>query len=152
MTNLMTRFIVGVGGRDDDAGGFAALELVILVPFIIAMMLLVVAFGRVTRGHQLVEQAAQSAARAGSQAPDADTAVRSATAVYDETLANGGVSCQAKSKGISVDVSDFVAGGQITVTVSCVADLADVALSGVPGSLTMTASSTAPVDTYRQLG
>jgi len=50
---------------EPDRGAFAALELTILVPFVIVMLLLVVAFGRVSRGRQLVDQAAEAAARAG---------------------------------------------------------------------------------------
>ena len=50
------------GGSD---AGFTALELVVITPVLVVMLLLVVGFGRLTHGRQLVDQAAAAAARAG---------------------------------------------------------------------------------------
>jgi len=133
-----------------DRGAFAALELTIQVPFIIVMTLLVVAFGRVSRSHQLVDQAAQAAARSGSLAADPQAASKVANDIAAQTLADGGVSCTVMH--VDVNTLDFQPGGQIVVTVSCQADLSDLTFSGVPGSVTLTASSTSPLETYRQFG
>lgn len=38
--------------------------------------------------------------------------------------------------------------GTITVSVTCTANLSDIAAPGIPGAKTFTASSTAPIDPY----
>jgi Flp pilus assembly protein TadG len=103
------RFAARLRAADGDRGSFAALELAILVPFVIVMLLLVVGFGRVSRGRQLVDQAAQAASRAASLSVSpgaADTAARQAAA---QTLRDGGLSCASMS--VAVDTSQFYAGG-----------------------------------------
>ena len=37
----------------------------------------------------------------------------------------------------------------VTATISCTARLSDIALPGLPGAKTLTASFTSPIDTYR---
>ena len=39
-----------------------------------------------------------------------------------------------------------------TATVACVVNLADLSLPGVPGTRTVTATATSPIDTYRERG
>jgi len=134
------------GGR--DAGAFAALELAILCPFIVVMLLLVVAFGRVSRGRELVDQAAQAAARAGSLAASPGAARDAATRAAQQTLSGGGLSCG--DVQVSVDTATFRPGGQVVAHVTCTADLAALTLSGVPGHVTLTATSTSPLEPYRQ--
>jgi Flp pilus assembly protein TadG len=130
-----------------DRGAFAALELVILFPFILVMIALVAAFGRVERGRQLVDQAAQAASRAGSLATTPYTASSAAQNAAEETLRDGGLSCA--NMTVTLDTSQFRAGGQVVARVSCVADLSGLTMAGVPGSVTMTADSTSPLDWYR---
>ena len=50
---------------------------------------------------------------------------------------------------MSVDTSDFAAGGQVAVTVSCQAAFADIAMLAVPGSRTFAATAVEVIDTYR---
>jgi Flp pilus assembly protein TadG len=138
-----------VSTQDDDRGAFAALELVILFPFILIMIALVAAFGRVERGRQLVDQAAQAASRAGSLASTPYTADVAAHDAAAQTLQDGGLSCS--DVAVSLDTSQFFAGGKVVAHVVCVADLSGLALAGVPGSVRLTADSTSPMDRYRQL-
>lgn len=133
-----------------DRGAFAALELVILFPFILIMIALVAAFGRVERGRQLVDQAAQAASRAGSLASTPYTASAAARDAAAETLRDGGMSCS--NMTVTLDTSQFRAGGRVVANVSCEADLSGLTIAGVPGSVTLTASSTSPLDRYRQFG
>lgn len=135
---------------EPDRGAFAALELVILTPFIIVMLLLVVGFGRVERGRQLVDQAAQAASRAASLTNSPGDAQAAATKAATQTLGNGGLSCG--HLNVIVDISRFYAGGQVTAHLSCAADLSQLAMAGVPGSTTLKADSTSPLETYRPLG
>ena len=53
---------------------------------------------------------------------------------------------------VLTDVSHFYPGGYVTVTVVCQVPLADLAVPGLPGSTTVRASSTAPIDPYRSVG
>lgn len=131
-------------------GGFMALELAVLTPFVIAAVLLVVGFGRVAHGRQLVDQAAAVSARAAALANSAGQAQIDGHAAAAGTLAQTEVSCTALQ--VSVDTTAFVPGGQVEVTVSCTADLSGLALSGLPGSMTMTATARAPLETYRDIG
>jgi Flp pilus assembly protein TadG len=138
-----------VQGREHDLGAFAVLELVILVPFVIVMMLLVVGFGRVERGRQLVDQAAQAASRAASLSINPNAAQTAAQQAVKQTLSDGGLSCAAMT--VTIDTSAFYAGGQVTAHLSCRADLSQLALAGLPGSARLTADSTSPLELYRQL-
>lgn len=132
-----------------DRGAFAALELVILTPFVIIMVLVVVAFGRVERGRELVDQAAAAAARAGSLSTNPIIAQQAAQQAAEQTLRDGGMSCS--SVKAQLDTSRFYPGGQVTANVSCVTSLSDLTVSGLPGSQTLTANSTSILEHYRPL-
>jgi hypothetical protein len=58
-----------------------------------------------------------------------------------------GVACTG-GPAVDVDLSHFEPNGQVTVTVTCTADLADVAVLGVPGTATITGSATEVIDRY----
>jgi Flp pilus assembly protein TadG len=132
-----------------DGGGFAALELAILLPFIVVMVLLVAAFGRVARGRELVDQAAQAAARAGSLATSPPAARAAAADAARQTLTGGGLSCAGAQ--VSLDTSTFRPGAQVTAHVTCTTDLAALTLSGVPGRVSLSASCVSPLEPYRPL-
>ena len=137
--------------RDSGQGGFATLELVIITPFLLAFVLLVVGFGRVTHGRQEVQQAAAAAARAASLANTPGEAKIAAQDEASADLAQAGISCQS-SPPPTVDTSQFYAGGQVTVTITCVTNLADLTVVGFPGHKTLTATSTVPLENFRQFG
>ena len=144
----MTRRLRRRLGRGD--AGFGSLELVILTPVLVAMLLLVVGFGRLTHGRQLVEQAASAAARAASLDSNPTQATKDAQQEASDILTQAGVSCRTFTA--DVDTSDFRAGGQVSVTVDCVTRLSDLGLVGFPGSKTLEASSTSPLEQFRQFG
>ncbi|HVV74629.1 MAG TPA: TadE family protein [Mycobacteriales bacterium] len=135
--------------HDTELGGFAALELAILLPFVIVMLLLVVAFGRVERGRELVDSAAASAARAASLSTSPGQAQSAAIDAATQILTDGGLSCAGMQ--VSVDTSRFRPGGEVTAHLSCSADLSGLTLSGVPGHVHLAASATSPLEPYRQL-
>ena len=91
----------------------------------------------------MVQAAARDAARAASierSAGEADAAARRSLAAAD--------TANAQCSG-GVDVGGFGRGGTVTATVSCRVELSDLGLVFLPGATTVTASSTAPVDTWR---
>jgi Flp pilus assembly protein TadG len=136
-------------GGQPDHGGFAALELAILFPFVVVMLLLVVAFGRVARGRELVDQAAQAASRAGSLSTSPAAARAAAVLAAQQTFSVGGMSCSGMQ--VTLDTSAFRPGGQVDAHVTCSADLAALTLSGVPGHVALSATSVSPLEPYRQL-
>ena len=133
------------GGSDR---GSSTTELVIVTPVVVVILLLVVALGRYAHGKQLVEQAAAAAARAASLASTSAQAQDRARQAASGSLADAGVSCAAMST--TVYTGSFRAGGTVSVTLTCTADLSGLTLAGVPGSATMSATGAAPLETYRQ--
>jgi Flp pilus assembly protein TadG len=131
----------------DGQEGLMALELAIITPVVIVMLLAVVAFGRVTHGRQLVDEAAAVGGRAAALAETPAQADREARSAVRNTLAQAGISCQAAR--VDVDTRAFVPGGQVIVAVRCVSELSGLALTGLPGRLTLTATSHTPIETYR---
>lgn len=125
-------------------------ELVILVPVIAVVLLFVVALGRYAYSGQLVEQAARAAVWAAADAATPAQAAEAAQSAGQSALSSAGVSCQ--NLQVVTDTGDFVAGGTVGVTVTCTASLADLTLSGVPGSKSVSASASAPLEKFRQFG
>ena len=105
--------------------------------------MIAVAGGRLVSAEGMVQAAARDAARAASierSAGEADAAARRSLAAAD--------TANARCSG-GVDVGGFGRGGTVTATVSCRVELSDLGLVFLPGATTVTASSTAPVDTWR---
>jgi Flp pilus assembly protein TadG len=130
-----------------DRGDSGPLELVILMPVVLALFGLVVAFGRTTTADTDVEHAARVGARAAASAQTSGGGRALAQDVIVDSLRSAGLSCAA---GPAVSVGgDWSPGGRVTVTVSCTASLADVTKLGLPGSRTLTASATEVIDRSR---
>lgn len=127
--------------------GSASVEVVIVTPVLIMFLLLVVGLGRMALASQEVTAAAYEAARAASLERVAGAASGQGRAAAERTLADRGMSCASLSVG--VDVSGYRSGGQVTANVVCTADLGDLALSGLPGSKTYTATATVPIEQYK---
>ena len=122
--------------------GSATLELVLLTPLLLLMLVFVVFLGRLGQARNDVDRAARDAARAASIARSVDDADAAGRAAAHDTLQAGGVSC-------TVDTSGFAAGGDVAATVTCTVDLADVAELKLPGSQTLSATFSEPVDVFR---
>lgn len=119
--------------------------MVILLPAVLFLFGLVVAFGRTTTAGQHVEHAAAVGARAAAGAQTASGAGALAGEVVGRSLAQHGMSCAAPQVG-----GVFTPGGRVTVTVTCVVDLGDVSHLGfIPGSRTLTATATEVIDRTR---
>jgi Flp pilus assembly protein TadG len=141
-------------GRRSRAGrdaGSASVEVAVIAPALIALLGLMIAFGRVTDADGAVDAAAHAAARAASLARDATQAQSQARAAARESLAGDGVTCQ--STDVVVDTAGYALevgqAATVTATISCTARLSDIGLPGLPGAKTLTATFTSPIDTYR---
>jgi Flp pilus assembly protein TadG len=136
--------------RDADPGS-ATIELAILAPALLALLGLVIVAGRISAAGSAVDQAAAAAARAASIARDARAAHAGAERSARDSLRDQGVTCQPLTS--SVDTRGFaVAVGSpssVTVSVRCAVPLAALAVPGMPGSRTVTATMTSPIDRFR---
>lgn len=123
-----------------------AVEVVLITPVLVAFMLLVVAFGRYVAVRGEVEAASRDAVRAASLERDATAALSAAAGTANATL-GGRWNCQAV--GLS---GEFVAGGTISTELTCQVPVDDLGLLGLPGTVTVSATSSAPLDIYRRTG
>lgn len=140
---LRARLRPVAGGADGGERGSMSVEMIVLVPVLLLIVMIAVAGGRLVSAEGMVQAAARDAARAASierSAGDADAAARRSLAAAD--------TANAQCSG-GVDVGGFGRGGTVTATVSCRVELSDLGLVFLPGATTVTASSTAPVDTWR---
>ena len=131
-------------------GGSAAAELVLFTPLLFVVLLLIVAAGRLVDARLQVDSAAMQAARAASLARDPATAAAQADATARAALAGEHITCDPLA--VSPDTGAFRPGGLVTVQVTCTVSLAGLALLHVPGSRTLTARFTSPIDVYRGTG
>ncbi len=127
--------------------GSAIAELVIVAPVLLIVIVLMIALGRVDSAQGDVESAARAGVQAAVVQADPSDAEAQATTAAQASLAGAGLTCTAPQ--ITVDTSNFVAGGWVSVTVTCVTSLADVSVPGMPGEKTLRATSTAHIDPFR---
>lgn len=138
------------GARGDK--GSASIEAAVGVPAFVLFVGLIILGGRTATTHQALESASSDAARAASIARTAAEATAAAEKSARSSLANQQIDCI----GIQVDVNTEgfqVAAGQaasIGVTVTCRLDLSDLTVPGVPGSRSLRATITSPIDTWRE--
>jgi Flp pilus assembly protein TadG len=125
--------------------GSASLELVLLTPLLLALLLLVVLGGRYAQAD--VDSAARDAARAGSLERSSAAAADAAEEAAERRLAARDIVCT----DLVVDLgdTDFRAGGEVNVTVSCAVDLSDLTGLGVPSSVTFDSTFSEPIDVFR---
>lgn len=140
--------------RVRDERGSAAVEAVVGVPAFVLFVGLIIFGGRTATTHSAVESAAADAARSASIARTAAAAKSDANSAAQSSLANQDIHCL--SVTVTVDLSDFAKSvgqaGSVSTTVECRLDLGDLSVPGVPGSRVIKATSTSPLDTFRERG
>ncbi|MFA3843233.1 TadE family protein [Streptomyces aureus] len=117
-------------------GGSYALETAVLAPVLIVILGLMIAFGRVTDAEGAVDSAAHAAARAASLERDAANAQSRAQDAVTRSLDGEGITC--RTSNVTINTGGYTAGvgeaATVTATISCTADLSDIAVPGLPGS------------------
>ena len=135
--------------RDRDAGN-AALELVILAPVILFLLGLVIAAGRTSVAQGSVAAAARDAARQASISLTPGAAQTAALSSARAALSQDGLTCDPV---VTVNVSGFgVPVGEpasVQATVTCRVSLSSLVVPGMPGSRTLQATFSSPLDPYR---
>jgi hypothetical protein len=124
--------------------GSATVELVILAPVFGLLLAVVVLAGRVGAARADVDGVAHSAAREISLARDPAVAAGRARTEAEVSLHAGDAACRTMGWHAVVTVA------AVTVTLSCSVDLAGTALLPVPGSMTVTGTSTEVIDRFRE--
>lgn len=132
-----------------DEEGSLTVELVILIPVLLLLAITSLVFGRVSEARQQVVEAARAAAESAAVQPSPQSAESGAADAAMASVTDRGPTC-AQAEVIT-DVNHFVPGGYVTVTVECQVALSDLAVPGLPGSTTVQATSTAPIDPYRSV-
>ncbi|GAA0490835.1 hypothetical protein Ade02nite_23430 [Paractinoplanes deccanensis] len=145
MTQLRRALVVRLrqAAASPDAGASTA-EMALLTPLLVAILLFVVMCGRLVSAQIDAEAAASSGARSASllgEGAGVAQAERNARA----TLAARGATCRSASVTVSGNQQP---GGSVTVRVSCQVALSDLLMLGIPGSRTVEASTTSPVDRW----
>lgn len=134
-----------------DERGSAAIEAVIAGPVVVLLLCLVIFGGRVAMAHQTVQGIAADAARAASLARTSGQARSAAIRAVEAGIAQRQ---PCASHDLALDVTGFAkpVGTPATVTaiLTCRVDTADLALPGLPGQITVTASMSSPLDSYRE--
>jgi Flp pilus assembly protein TadG len=136
------------GPRDE---GNAPLELVVLAPVVFLLIAFVVAAGRTSIAQGSVSAAARDAARQASISLTPGQAQTAALSSAMTALNQDGLDCRPV---VTVDTSGFgIPVGQaatVSATVTCTVSLSDLLVPGLPGSKTLTATFTSPLDPFRE--
>ncbi|GAA1105119.1 hypothetical protein GCM10009605_45470 [Nocardiopsis composta] len=123
------------------------MELMAAAPVLLLAALLMVAAGRQASAAMDVASAAHSVARAASLETDPARRGAAARTQAGASLAERGLACADHT--VTVHTTGPQRAQSVRADLSCHLDLADVALLGLPGRLTVHGTSTAPVDPHR---
>ncbi len=142
--------------RDERAT--ASLELVIVAPFLLALLSLIIAFGRYAQTESLVDQASRDAARAVTAQNERAQAAPVARQVAESLMDDAPPSCRdsavVEEPRLTAgafelpDPNDPSAIDSVSVTVRCTLDLSDLAALPLK-SVELTQTFTSPLDRYR---
>ncbi|WP_067430755.1 TadE family protein [Nocardioides jensenii] len=132
--------------------GSASIEAAIAVPAFGLFVGLIIFGGRTAITQQSVESAASDAARSASILRTDSEAKSAAQKAASISLNNQGINCLRID--VDVDTQQFSRNvgtpARVEVTVTCLLDLGDLSVPGVPGTRTISATMTSPLDTWRE--
>lgn len=140
-------------GRPAEAGS-TSLELVLLAPVLLAVMLLIAAFGRHAHVQGYVDQAARDAARTATANRDWSSARAAVEATIRADLATAPQSCRdSVSSSVTTttntfeasDVYDAAGLNVLTVTVTCDVNTADLSFIGFGQTMQLTSTFSSPM-------
>ena len=135
--------------RRRDQRGVLSVELVLLTPVLMGAILTIIGAFRYVEARDQVSSVANIAGRAASLSDNQGDAVAEGQRAARQALGERGESCAVLR--VDVAAGGFKPGGNIRVTVTCVADLSDVVGFGLPGSRTFTSTAVVPIESHRVL-
>ncbi len=124
--------------------GSVSVELVILAPLFGLLMGVIVLFGRVQNSRADIEASARSAARTLALSRSPGAGVGAVTDEVSSALGEGSAACRDMDLRADIDAQ------QVTVTVSCVVDLADAGILPIDTSITLSGSATEVLDQLKE--
>lgn len=128
--------------------GTAAVEMVLVAPALIVLLAAIVGAGRIVTTKSAVLSATREAARAASDAPDAETAIEIARQRVDEIAADLGL--DPSRIELSQSPGTFERGTPYTVEITYHVELGDLpGLGFLPGSFTLSARHVELTDRYK---
>ena len=132
------------------SSGSITAEMVVLTPLVVLLALFVVAFGRLELASSQLDDAVRAAAQAAVIWPTTQQAQQAAAETASFTLNRDGITCSPYD--VETDSSNWHTGGSVSITLTCTVSLSQVAIPGLPGSHSITAHATAPIESFRGLG
>lgn len=126
-----------------------AVELVLLTPALVACIMVIAGGARYVEARGQTNSAAFAAARAASLTTNQEAAVAAGRTAAARSLAERGHACS--ELDVQIDAHDFSRGGNVEASVTCIADLSDLAGFGLPGHKTFTSTATVPLEQHRDL-
>lgn len=139
--------MIGASRKRNETGAMA-IELVLLAPVLVLLCGIIVMAGDFRSAQNDVSNAAYAAARAASSTSDPAAAQNAGQVAAQDAIANRGDACAQMTT--SIDTTDFTPGGDVKVTVTCVAALAQITGFGIiPGHKTFSATAVVPIDIHR---
>ncbi|WP_154793236.1 TadE/TadG family type IV pilus assembly protein [Occultella kanbiaonis] len=136
-------------GRDR---GSMTVESAILAVAFVLLLGTVIGVGRVGLARNTIDQVAHDAARIASIARTGQQASLDAHTAAEASITDQGLACSPMS--VQVDTGGFASPAgtpaQLDVVVTCAVPLADLLLPFAPGTLTLTATASRAIDTYRE--
>lgn len=137
--------------RHHSDRGDMNIEVALLAGAVLLMLALLYTAGQIITSENAVTEAARSAARAASISRDGPAAATAAKAQAEQTLAR---QLHCESTQVTVDTTQFSRplgqAATVTATVTCTVAFAAMTVPGTPGTHTMTATFTSPIDRYGQ--
>ena len=134
-----------------DERGSAAIEAVVVGPAMVLLIGLVILGGRVALAHQTLQSVAADTARAASLERTTSRA-RAAANTASEAGLSQQLPCSTHELQLDLDGFTVPPGrpASVSATVTCRVSLSDLAVPGLPGTITIQATMTSPLDTYRE--
>ncbi len=137
-----------VAARCRGDRGDSLVTVLMLMPVLVLFLELIVMGGRVATTRADIQSAAREAARDASVSQSLGSASDVVAETVETSLADKGVRCENVNHSFGHGTY-FVADGRVEVVVECTVDLSDLGFLPAPGSHTITARATEPIDRYR---
>lgn len=137
--------------------GTASLEVVIVAPFVLALLMLIIAFARYSQTENVVDQASRDAARAATAQNERGQVPDVVDQVLKDSMDDAPSSCRSSVRETTSltptafglpDPEDPLAIDSVTVTVRCTLDMTDLAALPL-SSVEISRTFTSPLDRYR---
>jgi len=130
--------------------GSAAAETVILAPLLVLFALVLLIGGRLATASEEIGDAARTAVESAVIASTASEAETQAAATARFEVSRDGIGC-APYRFVT-NVTDFTAGGAVSVQIRCQLSLITLGMPGLPSSVLLSAGASAGIERYREVG